>query len=75
MCSFNIGVSRIDWGRFYVLNFLGFLEIFDEKIELFLKNHGYDVMMQILQNLAVFCTNNARFFVKFSEISENIQKP
>jgi hypothetical protein len=47
-----------------------FSAIFGEKIEAFLKKTIVEI--QILQNLAEFCTKNAIFFVKF--FGENFKK-
>jgi hypothetical protein len=57
-------------GRCYDHNFLRFLPIFGEKIGVFLKETN--VMIKILQNLALFRVKNANFFANF--FGENIFK-
>jgi hypothetical protein len=50
--------QHITWGRCYDHNFLRFAPIFGRKRAFFLKNN---VMIQILEKLAVLCTINALF--------------
>jgi hypothetical protein len=49
------------WGRCYDHNFLRFLTVFGEKNGVFLKNN---VMIKILQNLALFWVKNANIFAE-----------
>jgi hypothetical protein len=62
-------LSSVTRGRCYDHDFLQFLTIFGDKIGVFLKTN---VMINFIQNLALFSVKKRQFFAKF--FGENIFK-